>query len=125
MTEGLTALLIHLVVPLVGLAGYAMLAARLRQQGASVLFLGQLFFIFLCWGGLLVLVLTSLFWRWSGMASLGAGFLFFIAPLLMGGTGFCLAKVHQPSVAQRRALWACSGYFAGLAVLLAIASLAR
>lgn len=125
MTEGLTGLLIHLVVPLAGMAGYAMLAVKLRQQGASALFLAQLFLIFCCWGGLLMLVLTSLFWRWSGMASLGAGFLFLIAPFLMGGTGFCLARILRPSMAQRRALWACGGYFAALVLIVTVAGLAR
>ncbi len=70
-----------------------------------------------------MLVMTSLFWRWSALASLGTAFLVFIAPVVMGITGICLARTPQASVAQRRAKTACFGYFGALACLLIAAML--
>lgn len=37
-----------------------------------------MFFASFCSGGLLLVVLTCLFWQWSGMTSLGAFFLLFV-----------------------------------------------
>ena len=40
--------------------------------------------IILSFIGLLLIVLTPLIWKWSGMASLGAFYLIFVAPIAMG-----------------------------------------
>ena len=125
MTEVFTALFIHLRVPLAGILAYGLLCRKLLQQGAPIDFLGQLFIIFFCWGGLLIVTLTSLFWQWSGMASLGFGFLLFIAPFVVGGVAFHLARLSQPTVAQRRAMWACLGYYGAMALLIAVAVISR
>jgi len=42
-----------------------------------------LFLVFVSYGGWLVVLLTELFWYWSGMASLGVAYLVFIAPVVM------------------------------------------
>lgn len=44
----------------------------------------ELFIIFSTYGGLLLVVLTTLFWLWSGMASLGVFYLILAAPIIMG-----------------------------------------
>jgi len=44
----------------------------------------ELFIIFATYGGLILAVLTDLFWYWSGMASLGVFYLIFGAPIVMG-----------------------------------------
>lgn len=44
----------------------------------------ELVIIFATYGGLILVVLTELFWRWSGMASLGAFYLILVAPIVMG-----------------------------------------
>jgi uncharacterized membrane protein SirB2 len=44
----------------------------------------ELLIICLTYGGLLLVVLTELFWRWSGMASLGTFYLILVAPIIMG-----------------------------------------
>lgn len=72
-----------------------------------------------------MVTLTSLFWQWSGMASLGFGFLLFIAPFVMGGVGVCLARLSQPSTSQRWAMRACLGYFGAVALLIAVAAISR
>jgi len=44
----------------------------------------ELFMIFATYGGLLLVILTELFWKWSGMASLGTFYLILGAPIVMG-----------------------------------------
>lgn len=65
-----------------------------------------------------MLVMTSLFWKWSALASLGAAFLVFIAPVVLGIVGVCLVKTPNASAAQRMAKTACFGYFGALACFL-------
>ena len=48
----------------------------------------DLFFIFSTYGGLLMVTLTALFWKWSGMASLGTFYLILGAPIVMGIIGY-------------------------------------
>ena len=116
--EVAAAVLIHLAVPLAGVAWYVSLWKRLRGQGASAVFLHQLLLIFFCWGGLLLVVLTALFGQWSGLASAGAAFLITLAPLSLAIVAVSLFRSEQRSPAQRTALRACLSYFAALLVLL-------
>jgi hypothetical protein len=44
----------------------------------------ELFMIFSTYGGLLLVVLTTFFWSWSGFASLGTIYLILVAPIIMG-----------------------------------------
>jgi len=44
----------------------------------------ELFIIFATYGGLVLVILTELFWQWSGMASLGTFYLILAAPIVMG-----------------------------------------
>jgi uncharacterized membrane protein SirB2 len=44
----------------------------------------ELLIICFTYGGLLLVVLTELFGRWSGMASLGTFYLILVAPIIMG-----------------------------------------
>ena len=40
--------------------------------------------IFVTYGGLLLVTLTTLFWYWSAEASIGSGYLILVAPIVMG-----------------------------------------
>jgi hypothetical protein len=51
----------------------------------------EFFLIFFTYGGLLVLLVTSFFMQWSGMASIGAFYLFLLAPFIMA----ILAYLHR------------------------------
>jgi hypothetical protein len=83
LPEWVTALLIHLLVPLAGIIVYVRLCRRLSAQGESPVVLLLLFLLFFCWGGVLLVALTELFWYWSGMASLGTFFLLLISPFIV------------------------------------------
>lgn len=75
-------LIIHIVVPILGVVMYFWLLRRMYKQGLKDPPVAGLFIIFLNYGALLVQMLTSLFWYWSGMASLGAFYLVLAAHFL-------------------------------------------
>jgi hypothetical protein len=101
MKPDITAAVIHLVVPAAGLVWFLLLSWRLRKQGASVLLLHQLLVIFFCWGCLILVALTALFWHWSGLASLAVAFLIFLAPLALAQICWNLYHTKHPSAVQR------------------------
>jgi hypothetical protein len=72
--EWLTALLIHVVVPAAGIWLYVRCRREGQSAGAPPRFALYVFVLFFVWGGVLLITLTSLFWYWSGMASLGIFF---------------------------------------------------
>jgi hypothetical protein len=45
--------------------------------------IGRLLVIFVAYGGWLLVLLTGLFWYWSGAATLGLAYLVLLAPALM------------------------------------------
>lgn len=77
------ALLIHLVVPAAGLQWFLWLRDDMREEQVESPPVIPLFIIFATYGGLLLVILTTFFWYWSGMASLGLAYLLFLAPLIM------------------------------------------
>ena len=123
--EILIAVFIHLLVPLAGFGWFVVLSRRLRSQGATWGFVAQLAFVFLCLGGLVMIVLTALLWKWSGMASLGFFFLILVSPLAMTGIAIALHCAKSPRREQILLKRACLGYvglMAALAVLAMIVS---
>ena len=81
--EIVKALLIHLVVPLVGLWMFMRLRDNMREAGIDNPPSVPLFIIFAAYGGWLMIVLTLLFWYWSGMAMVGTLGLLFLAPIVI------------------------------------------
>ena len=103
------AALIHLVAPAVGLALYLWLCVRMRRATPEPPYLTYLF-LFAAGGGWLLIVLTELFWRWSGMASVGTFFLLLISPFIATAFAFFM---HSERRTSRFHLWAvrlCLGY---------------
>lgn len=115
-SEIITAITIHLLVPAAGMAVYLLLSRRLLAAGASLLFLAQLFLLFVCYGGVLLVVLTIWFWEWSGMASLGFTFLMLGAPVLLLPVSISLWKARA-SFVHRMAFRACIAYYLLIAAL--------
>ena len=81
--ELVRAILVNFVVPLVGVGIFLRLRERMRDQQIERPPIVALFIIFATYGGLLMVILTVLFWRWSGMASLGVFYLVLVAPVAM------------------------------------------
>ena len=77
-------LVIHLFVPLVGLLCFISLKRKMENENIVKAQIFQLFIVFVTYGGLFLVSLTTLFWEWSGLASLGTFYLVLGAPILMG-----------------------------------------
>lgn len=91
-TEMLKAALIHIVVPVCGIIFYLYLlfkAKPIKDDNSLALSLLAVFFNY---SGLVIIILTSLFWYWSGLASLGLLYSVTIGPLLMIGIAIGLYR---------------------------------
>ena len=98
LKEIIIALIIHFIIPLIGLISYKKLTKRMKSENLSKSSNLELFIIFFTYGGLLLVVLTSLFWKWSGMSSLGFLYLILIAPFLMGMIAYKNIKMKGNSI---------------------------
>jgi hypothetical protein len=79
--EIFTFVIIHLVIPAIGLIAYLKLVRRMKTEQIPSPPNNEFFIIFSTYGGLLLIVLTSFFGAWSGMASLGMAYLIGVAPI--------------------------------------------
>jgi hypothetical protein len=80
--EIFTFVIIHLVIPAIGLIAYLKLVRRMKTEQIPSPPNNEFFIIFSTYGGLLLIVLTSFFGAWSGMASLGMAYLIGVAPIV-------------------------------------------
>ena len=80
------ALIVYFIIPLAGLLLFLRLKNRMKNEHIQNAPITELFIIFATYGGLLLILLTSLIWPldWSGMASLGCFYLILGAPIIMG-----------------------------------------
>src|SRR5438045_3198719 len=118
--EIIRAVLIHLFTPAVALAGYISLCVRLYKRGIPEPPYITSFFLFSALVGRFMLLLTTLFWSWSGMASIGALFLAFISPFIASTFAFALAEVRSDSVFHRWAFRISLSYAAAVFALDAV-----
>jgi len=107
---------IHVVVPIMGIALFFKTLNKYKPSEMAELYAIKLFFTFGCLGVQLILLLTSLFWNWSGMASLGTAVLIFVAPFIMGAFAYHSYK-RREIVGERILLRLSMIYFAGLVFL--------
>ena len=101
---------IHLLVPIAGLLGYFRLLAKMKLGNLKPLPSLELFLIFLTYGGCLIVALTTFFWEWSGMASIGVFYLILLAPILMGAIAKRMSKVRNVSTYHQVIYWASLTY---------------
>ena len=76
-----------------------------------------LFILFATYGALIVLILTALFWYWSGMATLGLAYLILLAPLLTLGLAVAFYRRRRLSGYHAAAFWLSLGYVPCLLLL--------
>ena len=96
--EIVTALGIHVMVPLIGIYFFIRLIRKIEQSEIPDPPYISMFMIFATYGGFLIVVLTTLFWKWSGMASIGYAYLILIAPFLMGYIAISNFKKKEVSI---------------------------
>jgi hypothetical protein len=88
----LIAIAIYLIVPLSGVGIYLLLVRKMFGHKIPNPPIVEWFVIFAIYGAIILITLTSLFWVWSGAATLGTLFLVFIAPILMAAIGYRIRK---------------------------------
>jgi|ERR1051325_614953 hypothetical protein len=95
--ESIRFLLVHLILPGIGISWFLRLLGRMETEKVRSAPVISLFILFFSYGGIAMVLLTALFWRWSGLASLGVAYLLFIAPLLTIGTAIANYKLKNTS----------------------------
>jgi hypothetical protein len=91
-------ILVNLVLPLAGFQIFIWLRNRIRAAGIERPPIIRLFVILATYGGCVMVILTRLFWYWSGMAILGLIYLIFIAPIVM--TVFAVTLYRQRGLSR-------------------------
>jgi hypothetical protein len=81
---------VNFLVPLLGAMAFVFLCRLMRQTQIQSPPFFAYFILFATFGGWLMVCLTTLFWKWSGMASLGVFFLILVAPFVTAGAAFNL-----------------------------------
>ncbi|HRI16719.1 MAG TPA: hypothetical protein PLX89_27310 [Verrucomicrobiota bacterium] len=110
LSKVITAVAIHLVVPLLGVVAFLLLCRRMwRAQIPSPPFI-SFFVLFGTFGGWLLVLLTALFWEWSGMASIGVFSLVLVAPFVTAAFALALRSQRVLSAYHRSAFAASLGY---------------
>ena len=94
-------LLIHLITLALGIVGYIFLIKKILKDSIENPPIIDLFFIYSMYAGILIIVLTELFWNWSAMASLGAFFHTIPGLIIMGFITFWNYKIRHVSVYQQ------------------------
>jgi hypothetical protein len=108
----ITAIAIHLLVPCLGIAAYLLLCRRMTLEQIPSPPYFSWFVLFGIFGGWLLVLLTGLFWQWSGMASIGVFGLAIIAPFTTTALALSLRGRRALSVFHRGAFAATVGYSA-------------
>ena|SRR5687768_8213002 len=85
----------------------------------------ELFILFATYGGMLLVILTALFWEWSAMASLGTFYLVLIAPVAVGSLAWWYRTRRKESKYHRLTFDLSVGYFAALPLLFLFAYLTK
>lgn len=110
LSEIITAMAIHLIVPFVGVVVFLLLCHRMSQAQVPSAPYFSWFVLFGTFGAWLLVVLTALFWKWSGMASIGVFGLLLVAPFTTAAVAFSLRTRRGLSQFHRGAFYASVGY---------------
>ena len=116
-SQVITAIAIHLLMPLAGFAVFCWLYFHMRRAGIPAPPFVSYFILFATFGGWLLVALTVLFWEWSGMASLGVFYLVFVAPRITAVLAWRLRQRRADSGFHRAAFWTSAAY-SGLILVL-------
>ena len=122
MNDWIVFLFVHIVVPLLGIATYLTLLRKMRHRAVPNAPTKELFWVFGTYGVLIILVLTSLMWKWSGMASLGAFASMTIGPVITGIAAISVYKNRNLTPYHQLTFWLSVGYI-GIVLLVISSSL--
>ena len=111
LIEIIIAVTIHFITPLIGLIIFILITKKMKSGKVIDPPTTELFIIFSTYGILIISILTTFFWKWSGMASLGAFYLILIAPFIMGIIAYRNYKRKELSIYHLRIYKAGLFYF--------------
>ncbi len=120
LTNFFTAVAIHLLVPLLGVVAYLMLCLKMSLSQIPSPPYFSWFILFGTFGGWLLVVLTEIFWKWSGMASIGLFGLVLVAPFVTSALSVSLRGRRKVSWFHWGAFVASVGYSGLMFALLAV-----
>ena len=120
VSQDIAAIGVNILVPLLGVILFVLLCRRIRRARIQPPPFVQYFILFVAYGGWLMVLLTALFWEWSGIASLGFFYLVLIAPFLTAGAAFSLRRRYASSVFHRVAFIASLVYSGLMVVTIAV-----
>ena len=103
LIQNIIPILIYFITPLLGLILYVFLIKKMENTNLEYIPKGEYFAIFFVYGGILLIVLTELFWEWSGLASLGSFFLISVAPIILG---IITLNLYKKRMNSKYNLWA-------------------
>lgn len=115
----------HLGIPVASILYYLHILAKMRRLQIEDAPVMDLFIVFFTYGGLLLVVMTVLFWYWSAMASLGAVYLILVAPVLLGIIAVNQNSQKEKSVFHRYTRLAAIRYFIIAPAVLLLLALAN
>ncbi len=105
-----TAIFIHLIVPISGVLFYLRIVKKLGEDERIDNLKIPLFFIFLHFGGWLLVILTVIFWEVSGMFAIGFIYLLTFAPIIMFGLSVWLFPNREKTKMHKICFWLSSVY---------------
>ncbi|MBK7221868.1 MAG: hypothetical protein IPH94_11260 [Saprospiraceae bacterium] len=113
---------IHFAIPVFGIFIFIKLLIKMKKEAIPDAPVVQLFLLFGNYGVLLILILTSVMWKWSGMASIGAFGTVTIGPILAGICAFSVYKNRKLTRYHKLTYKLSIGYL-GFVLLLILSSL--
>src|SRR5688572_22754831 len=116
VSELATAVAIHLLVPFFGAIAFLLLCRRMFRANVPSPPYFSWFVLFGIFGGWLLVVLTALFWEWSGMASIGVFALALVAPFVTTALAWSLGPRRALSRFHRSAFAASVTYSSRFAI---------
>ncbi len=103
MNELVRGLVVHFIVPVIGVLLFIFLCHKIRKQNIPHPPIVPWFNLFFTYGGFTTVILTEFLWVWSGMASLGCFYLLLVSPWIMLAQLIYLIPYRQLSLFH---LWA-------------------
>ena len=110
-SEIFIAVAIHLLIPITGLIYFIWLTKKMKREMVVNAPTFELFVVFATYGGLLLVALTTLFWQWSGMVSLGTFYLILGAPIALSIIAYRQRKIKELSKYHYGTYYASLSYF--------------
>lgn len=98
LNEVLIPVTIYLIVPTLGLLIFWLVVKRIKRKQIPAPPFIALFLLFFSYAGALIILLTEVFWKWSGLASIGSFYSIFIAPLVTGILAINIYKKRDQSI---------------------------